>query len=222
MSPDPYQLPLDEDDFADNPEPRCPVVLLLDNSGSMRGDPLRELNLGLKAFAEDLRGDPLAAKRCEIALISFGPVTVVHDFVLAADFTPTTLLPAGRTPMGEAISRGLALLEERRDAYRRGGLAAYRPWVFLITDGAPTDAWQDAARAVKAGEAERAFAFFAVGTGQANMDVLRQLSSRDPVRLSGLKFRDLFRWLSSSLRSVSHSTPGTAVTLAPPSGWTEV
>lgn len=51
------------DNFADNPEPRCPCLLLLDVSGSMSGNPIRELNEGLKIFRDELMADPLAAKR---------------------------------------------------------------------------------------------------------------------------------------------------------------
>jgi uncharacterized protein YegL len=53
------------------------------------------------------------------------------------------------------------------------------------------------------------------------MDILQQISVREPLRLDGLRFRDLFSWLSTSLRSVSRSTPGTEVPLPPP-GWASV
>ena len=62
----------DQAEFADNPEPRCPVVLVLDTSGSMHGTPIVELNEGLRAFAEAIRNDRLAALRVEVAVISFG------------------------------------------------------------------------------------------------------------------------------------------------------
>ena len=41
-------------EFAENPEPRCPCVLLLDTSGSMNGPALDALNEGLKSFKNDL------------------------------------------------------------------------------------------------------------------------------------------------------------------------
>ena len=63
---------LDEVEFADNPEPRCPVVLLLDVSGSMAGRPINELNQGLQDFASVLKTDRLAALRVEVAVITFG------------------------------------------------------------------------------------------------------------------------------------------------------
>jgi uncharacterized protein YegL len=114
------------------------------------------------------------------------------------------------------------MVKQRKEEYRSNGVSYYRPWVFLITDGGPTDTWQSAAVAVKEGEASKAFAFFAIGVQGANMDTLRQLSVREPLLLQGLKFRDLFKWLSSSLRSVSRSTPGTEVSLESPKGWASV
>ena len=54
------------------------------------------------------------------------------------------------------------------------------------------------------------------------MDILRQISVREPIKLQGLKFRELFQWLSSSMKSVSQSVPGTDVPLSPPNGWGSV
>lgn len=75
---------------------------------------------------------------------------------------------------------------------------------------------------VREGEASKSFAFFAVGVAGANMDVLKQISVRDPLKLEGLKFRELFQWLSNSMKSVSQSVPGTAVPIQSPQGWAEV
>lgn len=216
------QIPFGLAEFADNPEPRCPVLLLLDNSGSMSGEKLAQLNAGLAAFREDLLADELAAKRCEIAIVSFGPVREVTDFVGVEAFNPPLLEAAGDTPLGAAVARGLSLLRTRKDTIRQNGIGLYRPWVFLITDGAPTDDWEGAAAAIREGEASKSFAFFSVGVDGANMDMLAQLGPRAPLKLSGVKFRELFQWLSSSLKSVSRSTPGDAVKLDSPQGWAEV
>ncbi|MGB6164109.1 MAG: VWA domain-containing protein [Pseudonocardiaceae bacterium] len=218
------QVPFDASEFVDNPEPRCPCLLLLDASTSMAGQRIDELNAGLKTFASQLTSDELAAKRVEVAILSFGPVHVETNFTTAENFTPPILRANGATPMGEAISTGLELIEQRKQLYRQQGISYYRPWAFLITDGEPTDNWRDAAVRVHAGEESKAFRFFAVGVEDANMDVLAQISpqERQPLRLRGLEFSRLFTWLSNSMSSRSQSQPGDEVPLvnpATPEGW---
>lgn len=212
------QVPFGAADFADNPEPRCPCLLLLDTSHSMRGGPIDALNDGLLAFKDELSGDDLAMKRVEVAVVTFGPVTVVNDFMTPDVFFPTRLQTTGDTPMGAAVERGLDMLRQRKDAYRANGISYYRPWIFLITDGGPTDSIVRATELVKEGEKTKAHSFFAVGVQGADMATLAKLSTRQPLNLQGLKFRELFAWLSSSLSGVSHSHVGDEVPLSNPTG----
>jgi uncharacterized protein YegL len=190
----------------------------------MGGEPIAQLNEGLRAYKDELVADSLALKRVEVAVVTFGgAVETVCDFTIAEEFQPPCLTAGGDTPMGMAISRGVDMLQRRKGVYRSAGLAYFRPWVFLITDGAPTDEWRPAAQRVREGEKDKAFVFFAVGVEGANFDVLRQICAREPLKLQGLRFRDLFQWLSASQRSLSHSTPGEQGSIRlPPPGWASV
>jgi uncharacterized protein YegL len=211
-------------EFVENPENRCPVILLLDTSGSMSGQPIQELNRGLAAFKEDVQKDSQASLSVEVAMITFGPIVkLTQDFVTIDQFTTPTLEVGGVTPMGAAIDYALDFLENRKQTYQNNGILYYRPWVFLITDGAPTDSWQPAAQRLKEAEAQSQLLFFAVGVKDADMNILKQISppERPPVTLNGLNFRDLFVWLSASMKRVSSGKVGQAVAL-PAMGWGQI
>jgi uncharacterized protein YegL len=211
-------------EFATNPEPRCACVLLLDVSGSMSGRAIAALNDGLQAFATDLNGDALARQRVEVAVVTFGGdgVRTVHEFATAGQFEPAKLSACGGTPMGAAVVTALDLVEARKAQYKVNGITYYRPWVFLITDGEPTDEWKTAAERVHAAEAANGLAFFAVGVEGANLDVLSKIAVRTPLKLAGLKFVELFVWLSQSQRTVSSSKPGDQTALPSVEGWASV
>ncbi len=219
----PKEIPFVEIPFeTSNPEPRCPCVLLLDTSGSMSGVPITELNDGLRIFKDTLSKDELAMSRIEISIITFGPVKIEQDFVVASEFIPPSLHASDATPMGSAIKLALDRLDERKKIYKENGISYYRPWVFLITDGAPTDEWQSAAQRIHEAETKKRVAFFCVGVEQADMSILSQLSPRQPLKLKGLNFGEMFVWLSSSLTSASRSKPNEDVPLQSPMGWATV
>ena len=192
----------------------------------MNGQPIAELNAGLRTFKEELTSDAMASQRVEVGIMTFGPVRVLTDFGTADIFEPPVLHAGGDTPMGAAIMQGLDMLETRKGIYRQAGIAYYRPWVFLITDGAPTDPYTAASERVRQGDNpnRKAFSFFAVGVQGADIATLSRICSPDrpPMKLQGLSFRELFTWLSSSLGGVARSQPGQLVALPAPTGWSAV
>ncbi len=229
---------LDQVDFVNNPEPRCPVVLLLDTSSSMQGQPIAELNDALKEFDKTLKADKLASLRVELAIITFGgtvraidvkegekreiPFDADQAFVTADNFHPPVLETDGLTPLGEAVRRAISLLRDRKDIYKRNAIDYFRPWILLITDGAPTDeGWELAAEQASEEEARKGFICYAVGVAGADMQTLGRFSKqRKPLKLQGLAFQELFQWLSKSLSAVAQSRPGEQVPL-PAVGWAQ-
>ncbi|PSB31163.1 vWA domain-containing protein [Chlorogloea sp. CCALA 695] len=210
-------------EFAENPEPRCPCVLLLDTSGSMQGEAINALNEGLKTFKEELNRDNLAKKRVEVAIITFNSdVNIVQDFITADQFDPPTLKAQGLTVMGSAIHKGLDMVASRKAQYSANGVAYYRPWVFLITDGEPQgepdSLIEQAAQRIKEDEDNKRVAFFAVGVEGANITRLSQIVTRSPLKLVGLNFQEMFIWLSASMQRVSQSRMDEQIPLPPP-GW---
>ena len=220
----------------DNPDPRIACALLLDTSASMQGAPIEELNKGFELFCQEIKDDELAAKRAEIAVITFGgqPQLLV-PFTEGRDLQARALNTSGATPIGQALNLALDELEKQKDAYRKAGLEYYRPWLFVLTDGQPTDGETFAAAAARLrdAEAKRHVSVFCIGIGEgANLTHLQDLSAqRKPLRLEGLSFRKFFSWLSASLGSASASTAfgssdsGVAVAEEneqiplPPAGW---
>jgi uncharacterized protein YegL len=192
----------------------------------MQGPAIDALNSGLKAFKNDLAKDPLAARRVEVAIIGFdNEIKVVQDFVTVDHFEPPTLTAQGQTFMGGAVQKALDLIQARKSQYRTNGVAYYRPWVFMITDGEPQgepdNVVQNAVQRLKKEEAEKRVAFFAVGVENANMEKLKDMVVRAPVKLVGLNFVEMFVWLSRSMEKIAQSRTDEQVALPPP-GWAAV
>jgi uncharacterized protein YegL len=210
--------PLREDMFL-NTERRCPVVLLQDTSTSMTTN-IDKVNEGLQMLRTDLMADRLAAQRVEIAVITFGPVRLIQDFVTVDRWLPPRLHAEGPTPMGEALRFAIQNVRVRKRAYREAGIPYYRPWIWLVTDGEPTDKWESALDDVQAEVRNGGIEMFTIGTSDANFEILRRVSHpRPPVRLEEARYREMFVWLSQSLKPVSKSTLGTELELPSPSSW---
>lgn len=208
------------EDLFDNPTPRVPVVLCLDCSGSMMGEPIKELNAGVKTFYQAINEDEIARFSAEICIVTFGPVQLGADFAtLDVRPQPPVLSASGNTPMGEAVKLSLDSLERRKELYKESGVDYYQPWLVLMTDGKPYGGSlellnQQVNRVTNMVES-RKLTVFPIGIGsEADMGTLQRFSpGRSPLRLQGLKFSEFFSWLSKSVSRVSQSTPGDKVSL---------
>ncbi len=222
----------------ENPDPRVSCVVLVDVSLSMSGEPIKALQRGYAAFTQYLNTDTLASKRVEVAVVTFGEVaTVLVPMQEARGLEPARFTPDGRTNMTAGIHLALDIIEDRKAAYKAAGLQYYRPWILILTDGEPnpTNGFDEAVARLNAVESARGVTVFAVGAGpHVNWSKLGKLSvQRSPAPLDGLKYEELFEWLSASLSNVSNSTDyarsdeafgavAEQVPLPPLTGWTTV
>ncbi len=213
--------------LVDNSDERAPLVLVLDCSGSMQeSNKIQLLNEGLKVLATDLKADPVAARCGRVLVISFGGdanVEIMGDWTDAMDFTPPELVAGGLTPLGAAMRCALDEVESQKTQMRAAGVAYKRPIVMLLSDGEPTDDWRQVAADCKSAETAHRVNIMAIGIGEhANRDTLSQFSNKGALSLSGLKFKELFVWLSRSIRAVSRAPVGGSVQLNPVDSWAQL
>lgn len=211
----------------DNSDERALLALVLDCSGSMlEDDKIRLLNEGLQTLEQELKGDPIAARCGRVLVISFGGdnnVELMGDWTDAMDFTPPALNAGGLTPLGTAMKCALDEIESQKVQMRSAGVSYKRPIVMLLSDGEPTDEWQPVAAECKSAEAAHKVNVMAIGIGpQANKATLGAFSGKGALNLDGLKFKELFIWLSRSIRAVSRAPTGATVQLNPVDSWAQM
>jgi len=210
---------INQDQLLDNPSARVPVCLVLDTSLSMQGDPINELNEGVKMFYNALSEDEIAKYSAEISIVTFGhSAEKVLDFASVTSQSVPFLRASGHTPMGEAVTMALDLLEDRKSEYSKAGVDYYQPWIVLMSDGAPNgdhSVFEEAvSRTCKLVENKK-LTIFPIGIGEGvDMEKLQLFSPhRSALKLQGLKFSEFFEWLSKSVSAVSQSIPGDSVDL---------
>lgn len=201
---------------------RLPIFFLLDVSESMIGDDLRSLEAGVGEIVKNLRGDAHALESVHMAVIAFaGRARMITPLLDLVSFYPPRLPVGGGTNLGAALE---VLMDEidrtvvRRTPTTRGD---YRPVVYLMTDGRPTD---DVGPAIARWTRDyaRRTTLVAVAIGEhADTSVLRQLT--DNVLLFSQRqagdFSEVIRWVTMSISVQSQAVDSGAVSLVkPPEG----
>lgn len=222
-------------DYSGNPNQRTPCVLVLDASGSMdtQGPTgktrIEALNEGVRALEQHLRADDTAIARVQLAIVSVGgpanDADVMMDWTDARSFQAFPIVAGGSTPLGKGVQIALQLVEQCKQDLRAAGISYTRPWMMIISDGEPTDdanVWAAAARECRAAEAAKKVEVFSIGVAGANLQTMSDLSVRPPLQLDGIKFNELFVWLSASLSAASRSRPGASISLPSADVWRNV
>ncbi len=185
---------------------RLPVYLLLDTSGSMSGEPIEAVKNGMQVLVSALRQDPYALETAYLSVITFDntarqvvPLTELADFQLPdLKATTTTSLGAALHLLAETTDREV----KKSTADQKGD---WRPVVFIMTDGEPTDDWRRGLAEFK----KRKFGVVvacAAGAG-ANTSVLQEITEA-VVQLDtadSKTIQSFFKWVSASISSSSRS-----------------
>lgn len=197
----------------DNPNPRIPVLLCLDVSGSMSGAPISELNRGVQQFIQEMKDDELTRNSTEIAVVTFNDqATCVADFSSVDDLQVPSLQASGRTATGEGVTMALDMLDARKQCYRSTGVEYYQPILVVMSDGEPNGDPRIKTAAISriqklVGERRLSVVSVGIGEGANQMEMDKLSPARSAVHLSGIQFREFFAWLSASVSAVAVSVP---------------
>lgn len=185
---------------------RLPVYLLLDCSGSMSGEPIEAVRQGMKALVSELILDPMALETAYLSVITFE--STARQAVPLTDvvsFQEPRIKAGGATALGAALNllEKCIDMEVRKTTLEQKG--DWRPLVFLMTDGMPTDSWQSAADRMKQKKSVNIIACAAGAS--ADTSTLKRITEM-VVKLDNLQpdtLKTFFQWVSSSIKSTSQS-----------------
>lgn len=208
-------------------EKHLPCIILTDCSGGMAGAPIAELNQGFVEFGKALQADSLAQGRVDVCVMSFADgVKTELGFRSAEDYQAPTLTAGGLTAFNEAVNTALDQLEARKEEYRQLGTTYNRPWLFVLTDGYPTDDHLEADTRDRLQNyiSNKKVNYIPMGIGSANIPHLQSYYPESAPQKAVLKatqnnFKDAFLWLSASVVTTSKSdlTSGTIESAPVPS-----
>lgn len=206
-------------EFEEGQDRHLPVYLMLDCSGSMSGDPIEAVRTGMKTIVDELKSDPMALQTVWLSVITFDsaarqvvPLTEIGSFI------EPVVDASGTTALGDALSLLANCVDKevrKASATQKGD---WKPLVFLLTDGEPTDSWEGPADKIR----KLAANVIACGAGSnVNQNTLKRITEV-VLLLSTAQPNDIknfFKWVTQSIKTTSASVSSqgdAAVNLPPP------
>ena len=189
---------------------RLPVYLLIDSSGSMHGEPIHAVNVGISSMMSALRQDPYALESVHLSLITFDreikellPLTPLEQ----AQINEIELPRSGATHMGEGLEFLAQKVQQNVIKSSEEVKGDFRPMLFIMTDGSPSDLmrFKEALPKIKACNFSEIIAC-AAGP-KANTDYLKQITHQVVVldNMDSSAFAQFFKWVSDSITAGSMS-----------------
>jgi len=202
---------------------RLPVYILADCSGSMTGSPIESVKSGIRALHSELMGDPNAIESAYISVITFASTAQqVVPLTELAQFTPPDLQAGGTTSFGEALTLLNRCLDNEVQKNTPTQKGDWKPLVFILTDGVPTDSWQQPADEMRR---RKTAGIIAVACGdQAEQAAATLKAVTDTVlvmkEMTPESFKQFFKWMTQSVKQTTVAVGSTAepgqISLPPP------
>ena len=198
-----------------------PVYVLIDVSESMVGDAMRQLEDGLARLSDTLKTIPEALESAKVSIIAFaGKAKVITPMVEVAHLYPPRLPVGGGTALGAALDLLMERIDKDVTTASDGRKGDWKPIVFLMTDGVPTDNAAPAIARWKADYARRA-SLVAISIGaRADLKALRDIAEKVIILndATDTAFRGMIDWVTQSIsvhsQSVGVQTSGGGVSLS--------
>ena len=201
---------------------RLPVYLLLDCSGSMSGEPIEAVRQGIDSLLGDLKGDPQALETAYLSVITFDSTAQqVVPLTELMSFNPPELHASGLTSMGGALRVLKDCIQRELLPNTKEHKGDWKPLVFLLTDGVPTDGEVLHSELQDMNSLHAANIIACAAGPYADTTALKQITN-NVLMMNSTSAGDMaafFAWVSSSIGISSKSVsdkPGEAFTLPPP------
>ena len=195
----------DEPMIAAPSEKHLACVLLLDTSGSMSGAAIEQLNHAVNQFKAKVSLDDTAKNCVDIAIITFSSsVKVVQNFVPVMEMDSVNLVADGGTSMGAGLSKALEMIKARNRFYDDLGTPVFKPWIFVVSDGVPTDSIDAISKQIKAEDEKGKLKVIALGVKGYDKKSFTSFTHRI-LELADYNFDKIFDWLAASMVTISVS-----------------
>ena len=200
---------------------RLPIYIAIDTSGSMNGEPILSVNVGLQAMIHALRQDPHALETVCLSIITFDnevkeifPLTALEEVQVPEISCPKS----GATNLGAALELVIKQMERdvsKSDTDKKGD---WRPMLFIMTDGSPSDTALFNEMVIKIHQSDFGKIIACAAGSKAKESFLKQITdtvvSLDTT--DSASFSSFFKWVSMSVEQNSIGAGMESSTLLPP------